>query len=64
MHAHAHLAAFHGLAINGLKAEWATVRNVRALLERLSLSWRSPTAFDAAADAALLTYHPHVCKYK
>ena len=53
-------AAFHGLAVNGLKTEWATVRNIRILLERLNLSWRSPEAFDAAADAALMTYHPHV----
>jgi hypothetical protein len=53
-------AAFHGLAVNGLKTEWATNRNIRILLERLSLSWRSPDAFDAAADAALMTFHPHV----
>lgn len=52
--------ALHGLAINGLKTEWATTRNVRILLERLNLSWRSPAAFDVAADAALMAFHPHV----
>lgn len=49
-----------GLGVNGLKTEWATNRNVRILLEAFNLSWRSPTVFDAAADAALMTYHPHV----
>lgn len=52
--------AFHGLAVNGLKTEWATVRGVRVLLGELGLSWRHPQAFDAAADAALMSYHPHV----
>ena len=56
----AHGAPLHGLAVNGLKTEWATNRNVRILLERLNLSWRAPTVFDAAADAALMSYHPHV----
>ena len=51
---------FHGLAVNGLKTEWATVRNVRVLLEQLSLSWRSETVFDPEADAALMEYYPHV----
>eukprot|EP00322_Chrysochromulina_rotalis_P028175 CAMPEP_0115832782 /NCGR_PEP_ID=MMETSP0287-20121206/2836_1 /TAXON_ID=412157 /ORGANISM="Chrysochromulina rotalis, Strain UIO044" /LENGTH=340 /DNA_ID=CAMNT_0003286179 /DNA_START=53 /DNA_END=1075 /DNA_ORIENTATION=+ len=55
-----HGAGFHGLAVNNLKTEWATVRDLRVLLEKLSLSWRAPEAFDAAADAALMTYHPHV----
>ena len=53
-------AGFHGLAVNGLKTEWATVRNVRVLLDKVGLSWRVPEAFDAPADAALMTYHPHV----
>ena len=58
--ARTHASGFHGLAINDLKTEWATVRNVRILLEKLHLSWRAPEAFDAAADAALMSYHPHV----
>ncbi len=53
-------ASFQGLAVNGLKTEWATVRNVRVLLEKLNLSWRANEAFDATADAALMEYHPHV----
>lgn len=51
---------FHGLAVNDLKTEWATCRNIRVLLERLNLSWRVTPSFDAAADAALMSYHPHV----
>ena len=49
----------HGLAVNDLKTEWAACRNIRVLLERLGLSWRVTPSFDAEADAALMTYHPH-----
>lgn len=42
------------------RRQWATVRNVRILLEKLSLSWRHSFSFDASADAALMSYHPHV----
>ena len=53
-------APFLGLAVNDFGAEHATTRNIRALLLQVGLSWRSTTSFDAAADAALLTYFPQV----
>lgn len=55
-----HGGGFHGLAVNDLKTEWATTRHVRILLLELGLSWRHPLSFDAEADAALMSYHPHV----
>lgn len=53
-------AEFHGLAVNSLKTEWATSRNVRLMLMQTNISWRVNKAFDGEADAALMTYHPHV----
>ena len=53
-------APFLGLAVNDLGTEHATTRNIRALLLKLGLSWRFTDRFDAAADAALLTYFPQV----
>ena len=53
-------APFLGLAVNDHGTEHATTRNIRALLLKLGLSWRFSDRFDAAADAALLTYFPQV----
>lgn len=53
-------APFLGLAVNDFGTEHATTRNIRALLLQVGLSWRATSSFDAAADAALLTYFPQV----
>ena len=54
-----HGGAFSGLAVNDLKAEWAMTGSSRSMLSQVGLSWRSSAFFESAADAALMSFHPH-----
>ena len=60
----AYLERTHGGGLSGLtlhdgKAEWLTTSGVRQILGRVGLSWRGSSSFDAAADAALMLFHPN-----
>ena len=54
-----HKGGFSGVAFNDLKWEWACDGATRAITQQAGLSWRHTRAMNPAAEAALMSYHPH-----